>query len=82
MDKKFLGEGLSIKMGIGYGLTTLILLFLNIWILVLQPEQFFSCVRKFWETFEDSMHRHFRISFETDECNVYWEASEDRGMYD
>lgn len=47
MDKKFLGEGLSIKMGIGYGLTTLILLFLNIWILVLQPEQFFSCVRKF-----------------------------------
>lgn len=50
MDKKCVVEGFSIRMGIDYGLTTLILIFLNIWVLVLQPEQFSSCVREFWET--------------------------------
>lgn len=46
MDKKFVGKCLSIRMGIDYGLKPLILIFLNIWILALQPEQFFFMCKK------------------------------------
>lgn len=71
MDKKFVGEGLSIRMGIDYGMTALILIFLNIWLFVLQPEQFFHMWENSEKPFEGSFHRYFGVSFETQMSAVF-----------